>query len=226
MTFIWDICKGAYRFTEKEEKITRWFLKLLIRECPKTCSFLLLLDLDNIEFYWAPGMTTDNGIQGAWCITSPNRIYMVALENEQHYHCIRHSITLKDYLTDARMKHLLNSCVSVTMVHELMHMLQFKTNPFLYVINRLVTLFIDRIPFLEMIGIEYNARSNSETEEFYEFAEKLERCISTYTCAVYSKPPSDENFSYRNWCEIYPETSYEGKKFRKLTLEYVNMINE
>lgn len=225
MTFIWDIYRGAYRFTEKEEKITRWFLRLLIKECQKTCSFLLLLDLDKIEFYWAPGMTTDNGIQGAWCVTSPNRIYMVALD-EQLYHCGRPSTTIKDELTDARMQHLLMRCVSVTMIHELTHMLQFKTNPFLYAINRLVTLFVDRIPFLEMIGIEYDARSNSETEEFYEFVEKLECCISTYTAAIHSKPPSDENFLYRNWCENYPETSYEGKKFRELTLEYVNMINE
>ncbi|MBR1988414.1 MAG: hypothetical protein IKA36_05195 [Clostridia bacterium] len=225
MTFIWDIYRGAYRFTEKEEKITRWFLRLLIKECPKTCSFLLLLDLDKIEFYWAPGMTIDNGIQGAWCVTSPNRIYMVALD-EQLYHCGRPSTTIKDDLTDARMQHLLMRCISVTMVHELTHMLQFKTNPFLYSINRLVTLFVDRIPFLEMIGIEYDARSNSETEEFYEFVEKLECCISTYTAAIHSKPPSDENFLYLNWCESYPETSYEGKKFRELTLEYVNMINE
>lgn len=224
MTFLWDIYKGSYRFTEKEERITKWFLQILIEECPKTCSFLLTLNIDELEFYWAPGMTIENGIVGAWCVTSPKHVYMRAVD--AHLCSFRKSETIKDSETDSRMQSLFSTANTVTLIHELIHMLQFKTSPILYAINRLLTLFVDRVPFLEQIGIEYDARTNSETEELIEFSKKWETCVSTYTVAIFNRAPSDENYLYKNWCENYPETSYEGNKFRKLTLEYINMINE
>lgn len=224
MTFLWDIYKGSYRFTEKEERITKWFLQILIEECPRTCSFLLTLNIDKLEFYWAPGMTIENGIVGAWCVTSPKHVYMRAADD--HLCSFRKSETIKDSETDSRMQSLFSTTNTVTLIHELIHMFQFKTSPILYSINRLLTLFVDRVPFLEQIGIEYDARTNSETEELFEFSKKWETCVSTYTAAIFNRAPSDENYLYKNWCENYPETSYEGNKFRKLTLEYINMINE
>lgn len=231
MTFLWDITKGAHEFTPKEDKIMRWFLNLLIKECPKTCSFLLTMNLDKVKFYWAPYMTFSNGIMGAWCVTSPNRIYIRATEQTSMMNIPDNNQTRSGYLKDVRTycttSSVFETNVGVTFIHEFIHKLQFHTNPVLYVLNRLITLFVDRIPFLEQLGIEYDARVNSETEELKNFLNEFSTSVSGYFSSINAKLPDDpSNWLYKCWAGINDCESERSEKIKNLTIEYFNLLNE
>ena len=233
MTFFWDINKGAFAFTEKEEKVMRWLLNLLVKHCPKTCAFVNLLNLDKIKFYWAPSMTSDNGIIGAWNITTPNRIYLRFPEYFVgpgiHDNNTSRSGCITDVNSFYRMSSILNPEFGCTLIHELIHKFQFQVHPIAYIANRLVTLFIDRIPFLEQLGMEYDARDNSETEEIEEFLSDLTNSVMAYGTAIMFKTPDDpENTAYAYWngTDItYGEPPYSDE-IRKLSVEFVDIINE
>ena len=234
MTFLWDITKGAYQFSKKEDKIMRWLLDVLIKECPKTCSFLNVLELSKVQFYWAPYMTHENGVAGAWCITSPNRIYLIRVDDNRllptkgEENNVSRSGLIRDIKTLHVMSGVVDSHVGVTMIHELIHKLQFSVSPLAYVFNRLITLFIDRVPFLEMIGIEYDARANSETDELIDFLEQFSNSLSSYESAIRCKSPADpENFLYNCWNGCDDDgTPHHSEKIKKLTLEFFDLINE
>lgn len=199
MTFLWDITKGAEEFSETDYELVRWWLHLLERQCPKTCSFLNLLPIDDMKFYWSPGMTLDNGVLGAWCVTNPNAVYMAyPLTNE----CIDLSVDnvsrsgyVRDLKSADKFNQLSTECITITLIHELIHKLQFQTSPIFYVFNRLITLFADRIPFVEQIGIEYDARVNSETKELKDFVYEFNSAFTSFYSAVRIKMPDDP----KNW---------------------------
>lgn len=231
MTFLWDITRGAHEFTPKETRIMRWFLDTLIEECPKTCSFLTVLELDKIKFFWSPNMTYSNGILGAWCVTSPNHIYIRSQKSTTMCDVPNHnrfkSGIIKDMSTYLTTSDILETTVGTTVIHEFIHKLQFHTSPILYVLNRFITLFVDRIPFLEQLGIEYDARVNSETDELQDFLGEFYSSVSSYFSAILSKSPDDpDNWLYKCWAGIDGYDSCHSNKIKKLTIEYFNLINE
>ena len=221
--FVWNITKGAYKFSEKEEKIIRWYLDVLIKECPRTCSFLTQVHLDETEFYWAPYMTTTDGIMGAWCITSPKRIYMRDIAEHIAHAAISRKcrISEEDTVLYNKTSSLIEYDMMMTLVHELIHKLQFQCAPVPYVFNRLVTILVDHVPFLEQIGIEYDARANSDTEELEEFVVPLQNSIMSYYSAIRMKKPDDpDNWLYKNWAGVDGYDPGYSDKIRQYTIEY------
>ena len=235
MAFVWNIKKGAIPFTPKEDMVAKWFLKLLIKECPKTCSFLTILNVDTIKFFWSPVMDPhENGIMGAWCVTTPRNVYMVNLHlnrNVPMYNNkgsnVSRSGEIKDLYTCQTMMSLMDCNVGMTLVHELIHMLQFKASPIGYVFNRLVTLFVDRVPYLEQIGIEYDARVNSETDELIEFLRDLNHSITSYFSAIQSQKSTDpDNWLYKHWAGVGRDEKPHTDKIMRITKEYFDLINK
>lgn len=230
MTFIWELTKGAYPFTEKEQKITLWMLNVLLKECPRTCAFFNLLPLDQLKFYWAPGMTIENGILGSWNMPTPDRVYMADIIQENlaiPESNISKSGTIKDMRTCYKMDRFLQDINVMTLVHELNHMFQYRTNKVLFVVNRLVTLFIDHIPFLEKIGIEYDSRSVEKSEELTDFLESFSQCLSSYISAISMRAPDDpENYMYQSWAGGEGYDDIYTKKERQYAREFINLINE
>ena len=156
MTFLWDITKGAEEFSETDYRLVRWWIHLLEKQCPKTCSFINLLPIDDMKFYWSPGMTFENGILGAWCVTNPNAVYLTYPQTKGCINQRNDNVSRSGYVRDLksadRFMHMSAEVITITLIHELIHKFQFQTSPIFYVVNRLVTLFADRIPFVERIG--------------------------------------------------------------------------
>ena len=70
--------------------------------------------------------------------------------------------------------YLLLDCIATTAVHEINHSWQFSVNPVLWIINRLVTQFVEYIPYLKKITIENDVdRHISENKEVNEFFKDL-----------------------------------------------------
>lgn len=231
MTFLWQLTKDAYKFSDKEEKVMRWFLNVLIKECPRTCSFLNQIHLEKMEFYWAPYMTSTDGVMGAWCITTPNRIYMRDMD-ENSYRSVevmkkRSCGYIKDYELLYKTSHLMEYNLCMTFIHELIHKLQFQCAPVPYIVNRLVTLFVDWVPYLERIGIEYDARVNSDTEELKEFVTQFWNSITSYQSAVHNKlPDHPENWLYKCWNDTDSNGDpIHSDNIKRLTLEYFDLMN-
>lgn len=230
MTFLWEITKNAYKFSDKEDVAVRYWLNILIRECPKTCSFLLELPLNEMEFYWAPGMTLESGIMGAWCITTPKRIYLREVWDKASLsiHAVNRckSGIIKDPVLNMKFSNVTETNMTITLIHELIHRLQFQAAPVSYIANRLVTLFVDRVPFLEQIGIEYDARKNSETEELKNFTKDFTNCFSSYWSAV--MPKDYENcWLYKNW-KYGTDTDGNpiySERMKQLVIDFTNLIN-
>lgn len=229
MTFLWDITKGAYKFSDKEDAAMRHWLNILIRECPKTCSFLLELPLDEMEFYWAPGMTVESGIMGAWCITAPKRIYLrevvdeAALSIRTANRC--KSDIVKDPVLNMKFNNITEMNMTITLIHELIHRLQFQVAPIPYIVNRLVTLFVDHVPYLERIGIEYDARKNSETEELKQFVTAFTNCFSSYWSTIILKDYKN-GLIYKKWNGVGSDGNpIHDERIKQLVIDFTNLIN-
>lgn len=171
--FSFNMKKDAHPFSPNEHKFIVRFLEIFMKECPKYGAFLNNLDLDKIEFYWAPNCNTSNGILGAFSLTEPNRFYLGVFYND--------SVSIAKSLSCSS---ILDESIGITIIHELTHMFQFKVSPPLFVINRLVTLVVDKIPYVNRIGIEYDARVNSETPEVIEFLNTLNNVFEPYCASM------------------------------------------
>ena len=80
--FVWDMYKDAVPFSENEDRFIKKYLDILQKECPKDGAFLNQLNLSEVQFNWAPKMTQENGVLGAWSLTSPNKVFMAARPND------------------------------------------------------------------------------------------------------------------------------------------------
>lgn len=188
--FVWDMYKDAVPFSENEDRFIKKYLDFLQKECPKDGAFLNQLNLSEVQFNWAPKMTQENGVLGAWSLTSPNKVFMAArpkdLETSDEATIrIRKNSIVKDWVGLHHAQWVTTDFMGVVIVHELIHKLQFQTSPILFIINRLVTLFVDHIPIIERIGIEYDARKNSETEEIMNFCQKMGDVLASIEGAIY-----------------------------------------
>lgn len=221
--FVWDLYSGAYPFTENERKFALKYLEILIRECPRDGAFLNLIKLDELEFMWAPKMTVENGIMGAWSLMSPNKIFMQAPREDVYIALDRYKDKLSDVKGAMTMSNFSTDAVVMTMIHELIHKFQFMTCPPLFVINRLVTLFVDKIPFLQEIGIEHDARKNSETPELKEFYKHMCTSFSTYQTAITSAPKHkklEDHYLYK----CYIENTEIPEKYKKYAKELMSIF--
>lgn len=233
MLFSWQIKEGAHEFTEAEDRLIKWWLRTLVKECPRTCSFLTLFDLDALKFYWAPNLTLSNGVLGAWDMMSPDKVYMCVQPNEMmtvggmREDGSSRSGYIKDIKLASKGLHIFDTGFTITVIHELIHKLQFTTSPALYIVNRLLTLFVDRIPFIERIGIEHDARVNSETEELKTFASDFGSAYSAYYSAVNAKTPDDpDNYLYKCFKGIDGYDRSYDPRYIELAEEAMNIINK
>ena len=231
MTFLWDITKGAEEFSETDYRLVRWWIHLLEKQCPKTCSFINQLPIDDMKFYWSPGMTFENGILGAWCVTNPNAVYLTYPPTSGCINQRNDNVSRSGYVRDLksanRFTHMSTEVITITLIHELIHKFQFQTSPIFYVVNRLVTLFADRIPFVERIGIEYDARVNSETEELINFVTEFDSAFSSFYSAVLTMMPDDP----KNWLAdcYYGRNGHEASttpKMRQFVDDAFAIINK
>lgn len=103
-------------------------------------TFLNEIDLNKVEFYWDPNMNDKNGILGAFSLFHSNCIF------------IRTNKGVMDLML-------------TTVIHELTHMHQFKTNPLLYIVCS--------IPVIREVTIESQARSNEALAELIVNEQKL-----------------------------------------------------
>ena len=78
-----------------------------------------------------------------------------------------------------------------------------------------------------MIGIEYDARVNSETDELYDFLYQFNNAIIGYYAAVQCNPPdANDNWLYKCWAGLDGYHSSHTDHMRQLTKEYFELINE
>ena len=213
--FVWDMYKDAVPFSENEDRFIKRYLEILQKECPKDGAFLNQLNLSEVQFNWAPKMTQENGIMGAWSLTSPNKVFMAPMPedletNSQFVHKKLKLIKDKEGIIHAQW--ISTPDMATVVVHELIHKLQFHTNPIFFCVNRLVTLFVDHIPYLERIGIEYDARKNSETEELTDFYEKMSNVIDPTVMVLHYDGPLDIDKNERLKVLIEPSTDPETGK--------------
>ena len=177
---IGSLVKTAYRASAVEEDTFKWVLDVLSQHCGYSCSFLTTLMGEPLELWWAPDLNP-KGIMGAWSILHPNRIYIGVPEVVVHAKlldkCKNKNIDVK---TSMHFGNLLMKDYMVAMIHELTHMFQFKTSPVLFVINYLVTRLIDKIPYVNRIGVEHDARVNSEHPELESFATRWSRAYDSF----------------------------------------------
>ena len=177
---IGSLTESAYRANAAEEATFKWLLQTLTECCGYSCSFLLELNINEIELWWAPDLNS-KGILGAWSIMHPKCIYMgvnrISVPKQLIERCEARHI---DAETVMHFSGLLETNLVVAMIHELTHMFQFRTCPPLFVINYLITRLIDKIPYVNRIGVEYDARQNSEDPELEEFARKLSSADDAY----------------------------------------------
>ena len=233
MVFVWQIKEGAVEFTSDEYRLMRWWLRTLIKECPRTCSFLNDFDLDNLKFFWAKNLTLSNGILGAWSLTDKDTIYLC---NQPEHNVTTagmrpdgssRSGCIKDYRLAWKFMHMIDESITITTIHELIHKFQYKTAPVFYMINRFVTLFADRIPFIEKIGIEYDARVNSETEELHNFVTEFSGAYSAFMSAIGTHTPeSPSNFLYKCYRGLGDYEPSYPKHIQDLVDEAMSSINK
>ncbi len=233
--FSWSISNDAYRFSSVEDKFIRKLLDICVRACPKTCAFIHLVDMSSVEFWWAPNMV-DEGVFGAWDMLKPNKIYLSEMcKQVQTTIVTKHSGYYTDIHTAVDMDFFMTPDMVITLIHELIHKFQFKVAPIAYVVNRLITLFCEKIPYLQKITIEYDAHTNSETTEMVEFAHSFCACYNTFHASVLQKLPTDStNWMHQNWCGYHYEndilveneqSSVYPKFLRDQVLELVETLN-
>lgn len=159
MIFSFQLKKDAYEFSEIETKFIKTFLGILERHIPQHCSWITTSELEDVQFFWAPAMADPtNGIMGCWDPGTPNKCFLAAQQNQfnicrvgsKDAEC-KLGYYIKDQTSFSNCVSLFTSeTLPLTMLHEFYHRWQFKTIPVLYIINRLVTVFIDN-PLIEAI---------------------------------------------------------------------------
>lgn len=177
--------KGAIPFTEKEDLFVKELIRIFRDHCQREGAFLHQVDIDRYQFFWSPYMRDHQegifgGIMGCWDPGTRWKIYLVPREETQVIEVPEYwkigdvqAIESGGYL-------LLKEIASITM-HELCHAWQFSVNPILWIINRLVTQFVEYIPYLKKITIEHDVDKHiSENQEVLEFLQGLSNTWDAY----------------------------------------------
>lgn len=165
-------------------KVFNIIFDILQREFPKETAYLRKLNLKDLKIYECSSMTIENGICGAWTLTKPDNLYLQKwIDSTKQEGCdggcyctYYNGVDVRAY--DDACSALCSELVWVTVLHELAHKYQYTCSPLLYIVNRCVTLFVDGIPFLQEVGIEYDARRRSEVPVIQEFLRELFRTFT------------------------------------------------
>ena len=165
--------KGAIPFTKKEDSFIKELLLIFRDHCQREGAFLHQVDIQRYQFLWSPYMRehqdgTFGGIIGCW---DPGTRWKIFLMPRSELNVERSNpLSLGDERAIDAGGYLLLDCIATTAVHEINHSWQFSVNPVLWIINRLVTQFVEYIPYLKKITIEDDVdRHISENKEVNQF---------------------------------------------------------
>lgn len=178
-TFTMD--KHSTLASKEYVKVFNVIFDIIQREFPMETAYLRKLNLKDLKIYECSSMTIENGIMGAWLFLKPDNLYLQKwvdpctnglteeeLSDFEPYHVYYKGNDITTY-HEALFALANSALIWVTILHELAHKYQYTCSPILYLINRLVTLFVDKVPLLQEVGIEYDARKRSEVPELIEF---------------------------------------------------------
>ena len=203
--------KDAYKFSDKEKALLLMILEFFKYEIPNgNGSYLAMLELDKIDFYWSPYMSIeDNGIFGSWLLSSPNCIYvkpnqydtrvkdilmkkksLSAKEKEwlkiYEEGAISHLPIFKDLELDQDLLKFViylveaDGLILSTVFHELYHKWQCSTSKFLYIVNLVVFM---------LLGYEFSTKNKYSIEgdvRIYVDNETLHKTIGKFYSIFYS----------------------------------------
>ena len=179
--FSFSLKRNAIPFTEKEDLFTKELLRLFRDRCQKEGAFIHQMNLDKYEFFWSPYMAKhlDDGIMGCWDPGTRWKIFLLPNSITVIPEQTKYSIADEKALSTA--DYLLTDVIAQTLVHELNHAWQFSISPVLWIINRLVTIVVEHIPFLNKITLEHDVDKHiSDNKEVTEFFQTLYNCWSAY----------------------------------------------
>lgn len=165
--------KGAIPFTKKEDSFIKELLLIFRDHCQREGAFLHQVDIQKYQFFWSVYMRdhpdgTFGGIIGCW---DPGTRWKIFLMPRSEINVERsNTLAIGDEQAIDAGGYLLLDCIATTAVHEINHSWQFSVNPVLWIINRLVTQFVEYIPYLKKITIEDDVdRHISENKEVNQF---------------------------------------------------------
>lgn len=179
--FSFSLKRGAIPFTEKEDLFTKELLKIFRDHCQTEGAFIHQVDLNKYQFFWSPYMAKhlDDGIIGCWDPCTLWKIFLLPNAAMVISEQTKYSIADEKALSSA--DYLLTDVIAQTLVHELNHAWQFSVSPILWIINRLVTVVVECIPFLNKITLEHDVDKHiSDNKEVAEFFQTLYECWSSY----------------------------------------------
>ena len=210
--------KGAIPFTKKEDSFIKELLLIFRDHCQREGAFLHQVDIQKYQFFWSVYMRdhpdgTFGGIIGCWDPGTRWKIFLLPRAD------VEIGIPSIWGIGDERAidagGYLLLDCIATTAVHEINHSWQFSVNPVLWIINRLVTRFVEYIPYLKKITIEDDVdRHISENKEVNEFFKDL---LSAW-----------DNYVYLQRCEkqlakkLYEQKDAETITYAEEQLRYAN----
>lgn len=181
MLTFFSLFKNSRPFSEAEDLSIKCILKQAQSICPGIGEILQDLRIDNIQFYWADAMLESDCILGAWSPLTPDSIYIrpypiLASANKPQ----RTEVAALESIS-----YLLISDMFITVLHELVHMRQYRRSKCRYIFGNLISkLGLDKLPGCSSLGIESEAESLSSTSEVYNFAVDLDRIISSAVCLL------------------------------------------
>jgi hypothetical protein len=211
---IFSFKRDSYKLSEDERKVLLMMLDFFKYEIPDgNGSYLAMLDLENVDFYWSPAMAlTDDGVFGSWSFACQDKVFIRPSENSMGLASRLKTMKLSGKEKDAAerilsyegyafnqfknlnldnelLKFVIYLCegdgaMLSTVFHELYHKWQFNVSKFLYIVNFFAFLFTGyELSTKNKFSIEGDVRRYIDNEELHS---KIRKFYCTFYQFLYA----------------------------------------